>query len=330
MKFKRSRHMAAIVFIATLGLSLPGLGHAQTKALKKTPSKSAEALPPKSTEPSLKKTGQPTTDPRPQVASLKSDKNQRVRGLTLGFQTGRALNTFSGSPVGVENDSVQPPVLTGKFGFNPRYKALFQPLVNVAASILPGIGVSLYLEAGALLDWPGFHLSGGVERALIVDPGDYQDTVFDNSTDGAFIRGALPLGRFYPSLEIRKRTVEKAVIARKEGLPTYAQHEDDFLVRPALQVDLNPIKLQGSVTFYQAGNTAIGSNEFGLGLDASQFTIYTVGVGYQFTPKMLMWLRANQVDGIEDETAHYYQVPQLYPDFMLAKNSFFLEAQWTF
>lgn len=257
------------------------------------------------------------------------DKPSDSSGITVGLQTGMAVTQFEGEPIGLDESKLVPPILTGKFEWTPNLRAKFQPDLRGAVSVLSGGGIYFYAQAGGWFDFPKFHLFFGGEVLTTLAGGDYDETIVDHYGLGAYIKAGVPLGFLYPSLEIRYREITEAEVTNRESLTTYSDHEGDTIIRPALDVDLSFVKLWGALTFYRVGNTAIASKDFAIGIEESMFTIFSVGVGIPAFGGEV-WVKLNRLEGVNDDVAHYYQVPQVYPDFLLAKESAFLEMRWNF
>ncbi|MCJ8276872.1 MAG: hypothetical protein MJK18_08525, partial [Bdellovibrionales bacterium] len=250
-------------------------------------------------------------------------------GLNLGLQKEVITQRIDANPVNFSNDDIVPPIITVKGVYQPNYKGIFQPDAQLAASLLSGGGQYLYVQAGGWFDFEKFHLFFGAEYFTTLSAGEFGVSPVDHSGAGGYVAGAMPLGIFYPKLEIRYREISETEVANREGLSTYVGHDGDRFYRPSLNVDLSVVELWGALTYYQIGNTALASDGFSLGIEGNDLTIYSLGVGFNLN-KVKIWVKGHQINGIDDEVAHYYQAPQIYPDFLLATQTFSVEALWQF
>lgn len=250
-------------------------------------------------------------------------------GLDVGIQKEVILSRIDAQPINFNNNDIQPPLITVKGSYQPNYKSVFQPDAKLAISLLDGNGQHVYAQAGGWFDYKKWHLFFGGEYFLTLSGGDWGVSPADAAGAGGYIAGGIPLGIFYPKIEIRYRKVNDAEVANREGLSTRVDHDGDYLYRPSLIVDLKVVELWGAYTHYRIGNTAIASEGFGVGIDESTINIISLGVGVKVS-KAKIWFKAHQVTGIKDELAHYYQVPQIYPDFLMAKQTAVVEALWQF
>lgn len=256
-------------------------------------------------------------------------KEKERRGFNVGIQKEVILDKIDSVPIGLSSSDITPPLITLKGQYQPNFTTKFQPDISFAFSSIGGGGQYLYLQAGGWFDFPKFHLFLGGEVLASLYGADLEDSPIDHIGFGGYVKAGMPLGIFYPTLEIRYRELKETEIANGEGLNTYVGHDGDTLVRPALTVDLSVIKLWGAFTYYSVGDTAIASDGFGLGIKADPFYIFSVGAGFSLGSTHF-WVKAHQITDIEDEVAHFYQVPQIYPDFLMAKQTASLEVQWQF
>lgn len=252
-------------------------------------------------------------------------------GWQVGLQKQLLTSELNANPVDLDDGDIQPPFLTLRGSYQPNYKAIFQPDIHLGVSAMENSGFHIYLSGGGWFDFEKFHLFFGGEVVITSFEDDIDSSAFASTLQGGYIKAGLPLGRFYPVFEVRFRELGNADLSQREGLTTQLGHSTDRIYRAHLNVELQGVDLWSALTLYSVGETAIASDGFAIGIEEKTYPIYSIGGGADLEAiGAKMWLKYHVITGIEDETAFYYQVPQIYPDFLPAKQSAVVELLWNF
>ncbi len=161
-----------------------------------------------------------------------------------------------------------------------------------------------------------------------------EDSIYNNSQmDHA--QGGLHFGldyrnelfKFYFDFHLRKVFTE--TLAELEGLKTEISHEFDNIYRFGILAKAGQVKLLAEYSLYDFGISTILSKEFFLQLPSQKINKILLGFGL-IEKKYDLWIKFQQFSQSEDRLALLFQAPHFTPDYILAKQSYFLELKWKF
>ena len=89
------------------------------------------------------------------------------------------------------------------------------------------------------------------------------------------------------------------------------------------------MRLLGEFSVVDSGLTTVVSKEFFFRLPEEKVNRLTLGVGLE-NSQFDIWIKMNKLTNIEDQTAHYYNLPYFSDDYMLAEEALFGEMKWKF
>ncbi len=177
-------------------------------------------------------------------------------------------------------------------------------------------------------------LAAGVEFVLMKgivtsDDSKLKNTQYYRNSLGMVGRVTLDLLLADLYLEYRQKTPVDTRLAKMEGMETIIGHEYDRFTKLGATISLLGLKALGELTWIKLGNSAVLSKEFSTALPEDDLFRITVGGGLSIG-RMELLLKYQRILEIEDEVAYLYQATHLFPDYIMSKNTIFVEAVWKF
>lgn len=249
----------------------------------------------------------------------------------LGLKKGVALKKFDETPLNYETDDLNPPLfgvdIFGEFLSHRVFRFFF----NIDTAFIDFSSPFLYFDTGMGLHFRHFYIKAGPAFTMSMISSDpYKDSHTDTSSIGTIVDMGVNFFIIEGGLVLRTLNIAQTDMKSFEGEETSIDHDSDQITRVKAKVHLGPIKLYGAHTTYSLGSTAIASKDFSFRISPQTIKQYTLGVGFA-TGRWELWAKYNALmDDPKDEIEYLYQAPHYHPDYLLAKESGFVEVLWKF
>jgi len=256
----------------------------------------------------------------------KKESSSVVGNYYLKFSSGYAVTSWENSPITVDQKYLAPPIFRLDLGgvaeiYEFRYSAGYVRGMGAIISSDQMLHMNLKivtLAAGGEIVWP-----------TASDESKLKDTQYYRGSLGFVGRVTVDLLLADIYAEYRQRTLSDTPLIKIEGIETSIGHEYDRFTKLGATFSLLGLKALGEVTWIKLGNTAILSKEFSTTLPEDDIFRITLGGGLSIG-RIELLIKYQRLLDIEDEVAYLYQSTHLSPDYLMSKNTIFVEAVWKF
>lgn len=255
------------------------------------------------------------------------------RRTYLGLSGNLSTSDWDRVPVGYTASDLAPPEMTFHAGvWQKNNRSIFDIEMQLSYIDLLSQSFSLDSKHRILLAGDGFmSLLFGWDFFIPIFQGNSKldDTQYDHFRIG----GYAGFGIYNEVLELKftlgVRQVFTSTLANFEGVETEIAHDANVIYRLSALAKLGQMRLLGEMAVIDSGLTTIISKEFFFRVPEEKANQLTFGVGYQ-NDKNDLWIKMNKILNIDDQTAHYYNLPYFMGDYMLSEESVSMEYMWKF
>lgn len=195
-------------------------------------------------------------------------------------------------------------------------------------------GLDGYLAGGGggiIFGGGGFRMDVGIlyEEQILANGGDLSDTFLDNSRVIALARARTPLPIGTGGVEVRAYWQFDTTVANREGQDTIASYSMGWVIRPYAEMNLGVLKARAEAGVHLLPRTVIASNDFAADLGGGTVFRPLAGAGVALGA-LEVWAKYALVTGVDDSVEHFYRAPHYVNDYLMARQTAFVEVKWVY
>ena len=258
---------------------------------------------------------------------------QSKKNAYLGLKTGINLQEWDKTPTGFNSDQFSPPEATVLFGARKRGAQSLSDLeIQISVIDLQSQTFNFDLDIQLLLgDGGNLNILYGLDFFAPIFQGNskFDQTQFDHFRVGAHVGLGInnDLLDFYFTLGAKQ--VFTSTLANFEAVETEIAHDMNYIYTIGIKGKLQRLRLMGEFALTDSRQTTILSKEFFYRVPSEKTGRFTGGMGY-IHDDYNIWIKFNSILNVDDQSAHFYNLPYFSEDYQMSKDSLFVEYMWKY